>query len=455
MQAGSRYGPGASSRMREPRPQAVQAELDCLPSMDQPAWYDPPSPASSSSSLAYDEVYSDRVTNSGNKLHLNARWLRKGKMCAWGPSFDDTMRVGRSRKRLQMCLDQLLPESAAEAGVEPPQNILDVEERQRERKKRKTEEKEYLLPHLASPSPPMSTVDLAPMLALPRSYVDIVTNPAMKHSLGDDSMERGLQKTAADLLEGEKGLMQAVGRLREVLRLRDRDAPEGLFLDVNEVQEKRAAASKPVANGASTANGVANGANGESSAPNGHAENGTGGEDTAAPEELKYLSPSDPNYVPPLPRVSDTDNLWRVTQELLQAQPSPSLTYTITPKGAAGPPMEPIPKLTPVQRLFTSPTGITLNAIPHPNNPGYHSFNPGHPLYPSHIKYNIDVANQQSAVDDALERIMELLADCNEYKERLEEARERVSDVARVRKTLWKVVKRRAGRELDRMEGKA
>ncbi|EKC98015.1 hypothetical protein A1Q2_07677 [Trichosporon asahii var. asahii CBS 8904] len=455
MQAGSRFGPGAGNRMREPRPPAVQAELDRLPSMDQPAWYDPPSPASSSSSMAYDEVYSDHVTNSGNKLDLNSRWLRKGKMCAWGPSFDDTMRIGRSRKRLQMCLDQLLPNSAAEIGVEPPQNIIDVEERRRERKKRKTEEKEYLLPHLTSPSPPMSTVDLAPMLALPRSYVDIVTNPAMRHSLGDDSMERGLQKTAADLLEGEKGLMQAVGRLREVLRLRERDAPEGLFLDVHKIkekQEKERQAAKPVANGTATASGQPNG---ESNAPNGHSAEGGENAEGAANDEPKYLTPSDPNFVPPLPRVSDTDNLWRVTQELLQAQPSPTLTYTITPEGAAGQSNEVPPKLTPVQRLFTSPTGITLNAIPHPNNPGYHSFNPGHPLYPSHIKYNIDVANQQSAVDDALERIMELLADCNEYKERLEEARERVSDVARVRKTLWKVVKRRAGRELDRMEGKA
>jgi len=47
-----------------------------------------------------------------------------------------------------------------------------------------------------------------------------------------------------------------------------------------------------------------------------------------------------------------------------------------------------------------------------------------------------------------------LLADCNEYKERLEEARDRVADVARARKKVWSVVKERAGQELDRAEGK-
>ncbi|GMK53545.1 hypothetical protein CspeluHIS016_0101310 [Cutaneotrichosporon spelunceum] len=344
-------------------------------------------------------------------------------MCAWGPTLDETQRDRRARKRMRLCLEQLLPESAAELGVSAPQNIVDAEERRRTRKKLKQEDEQYLLPHLRSPSPPLSTEDLAPMLALPRSYLDIVTSPAFRYSLGDDTMERGLQHTAADLLEGEKGLMQALGRMREVLRLRERDVPPF---------------PRPAVNGevSSIVDGAANGT------ANGHAK-------------------SNEERIPPLPHVSDTDNLWRVTQELLNTQPAPEISFSATKPGTAAEPQQPTspsakaaPKLTPVHRLFTCPDGLTLEAKPVADDPRWAAMGPNHHFAQRHIKYNLDLPTQQHAVDDALERIWELLADCNEYKERLEEARERVSDVARVRKSVWKVIKRRAGRELDRMEDK-
>lgn len=435
------------SRYGSTTKRANKADVEILPSMDLPAYYDPPSPASSSCSSIGEDVVSKTVTNAGSKLEPNARWQRKGKICAWGPTYEETVRKNRTRKRLQLCLEQMMPEAAAEIGTEPPQNILDAEERRRERKRRKQEEAEYRLPHLQSPSPPLSTVELAPMLALPRSYLDVVTSPAMRHSLGDDSMERGLQKTAADLLEGEKGLMQALGRLREVLRVRERDVPEGTAeFGLNGSSAPTAPPTAPASEAP-----VANGASAEV-ATNGHYEAGSGdqaGEGEADPE---------PDLIPPLPHVSDTDNLWRVSQELLSSQSPPIITFAATPPGKAAPTAatdEVPPRLTPVHRMFTCPSGITLNSTPNTAHPSLQGIPITHPLYPREIKYNLDLPTQQRAVDDAIERIMELLADCNEYKERLEEARERVGDVARVRKTVWKVVKRRAGRELDRMEGKA
>ncbi|CAK9780578.1 hypothetical protein CC85DRAFT_125064 [Cutaneotrichosporon oleaginosum] len=393
-------------------------DLAVLPSHDLPSYYDPPSPSSTSSS-SRDDVYGTFVSNQGNKLEPNARWQRVGKMCSWGPTFEETQRDRRSRKRIRLCLEQLLPESAAEVGEPAPQNIIDAEEGRRERKKQKQEDEQYLLPHLRSPSPPLSTEDLAPILALPRSYLDIVTSPAFRYSLGDDTMERGLQQTAADLLEGEKGLMQALGRLREVLRLRERDVSS-----FRPAMNGEASGSREEAHGT-----VANGSNG----------------------------PSNQERIPPLPHVSETDNLWRVTQELLNAQPPPEISFTRTKPGTAveaPPPTSPTvkaqPKLTPIHRLFTCPDGMTLEANPIADDPRW-AMGPNH-YAQRQIKYNLDLPTQQHAVDEALERIWELLADCNEYKERLEEARERVSDVARVRKAVWKVIKRRAGRELDRME---
>jgi hypothetical protein len=398
------------------------SELEVLPSMDNPSWYDPPrSPSSSSSSsVEFNEPEPHFSSNSTHKLDPEAQWFRSGKMCAWGPSFEEAMRKQRAHKRLELCLEQMLPESAAEIGVQPPQNIIDAEEKRRVRKRRRSEDKEWRLPHLQSPSPPLSTLDLAPMLALPSNYIDIVSSPAMRYSLGDDSMERGLQKTATDLLEGEKGLMQALGRLREVLRVRERDVPEG----TDETTLRAPANGNHVANGDATANGDA----------------------SANPEEI----------IPALPQVSETDNLWRITQDILSSsQPPPTIEYTATPEGAAEPSMNPPVQLTPIHRLFTCPAGMTLNAVPDPFHPGFQQLNPGHAMYPTQVKYNLDLSTQQKATDDAIERIMELLADCNEYKERLEEARERVADVARARKMVWKVIRRRAGRELDRIEGKA
>ena len=391
--------------------------------MDNRAYYDPPS-SSSSNSLSGDA--SPLLTNSGNKLNSASRWMRKGKMYAWGPTYEVTKADQRVRKRLRACLEQLMPELAADLGVAPPQNIVDLQIKRRGRKRKRAEETAMVLPHLSSPSPPLSTLRLAPMLAIPQTYLDILLNPSMRHSLGDDSMEAGLQRTAGELLEGEKGLMQSLGRLREVLRVRARDVPTSPELEV------------PIFAG-------------NHLGLNGHTEAETMKLDTPSHSPAPQSEPS----IPPLPHISDTDNLWRVTQELLQAQPQPTIAFSVTIPGTAAPSgtNDSVPTLTPVHHLFTCSSGMTVNALPHPNHPCY-AYPPSHQAYPQPVKYNLDLTNQCRAVDDALERIGELLADCNEYKERLEEARARVADVARARKVVWAVVKERAGTELDRAEGK-
>lgn len=359
------------------------------------------------------------LSNSGNKLVSGAQFMRRGKIYPWGPSFEVAKTNQHARKRLKYCLEQFMPPAAAEINADIPANISGAEERRREKKRKREEEQDYILPHLRSPSPPMSTAKLASLLALPQSYTDLLLNPAMRHSLGNDNMEQGLQRTAGELLEGEKPLLQALGRLRDVVRVLERDVP---------VAKPNARSDRDLLP-SSTSNGNDN------------------------------LSQSYPHLIPPLPHISDTDNLWRVTQELLsqpgqaQSVPVPTLTYSATPPGAAASSLnstterEPVP--TPLQRLFTCPSGITLHAVPNASHPGY-AYPQGHSLHPQTVKYNLDLKNQCRAVDDAWERISELLADCNEYRERLEEARDRVADVARVRKRVWRTIKERAGWELER-----
>ncbi|WVW81316.1 hypothetical protein I302_103307 [Kwoniella bestiolae CBS 10118] len=414
--------------------------LESIPSMDKLSYYDAPvSPSSSSSASSDDSIeHAPRniLSNSGNKLNPHAKFMRRGKMYAWAPQYEDSKSDKLVRKRLKLCLQQLLPDAATEVGAQPPQNIVDAEQKRKSRKRKRGNESDFVLPHLRSPSPPMTTTKLAPMLALPQTYLDILTSPSMRHTLGNDSMETGLQRTAGELLEGEKPLMQALGRMRDIVRLLQADVP---VIPKTEV---------PQTNGEPPRNGD---------------------EDISStrPDQQPQPSARDPNHIPPLPHISDTDNLWRVTQELIgtpaNGQPSvlppPTLTYSATPAESvihsnANPSSnsgEPEPVPTPLQRLFTCPDGITLRAVPNTAHPGFH-YPPGHSLHPQTIKYNLDMTNQCRAVDDALERIGELLADCNEYKERLEEARDRVADVARVRKKVWSVVRERGGWELDRKE---
>ncbi|WWC67267.1 uncharacterized protein I206_101175 [Kwoniella pini CBS 10737] len=437
----SRYG--ALSGQQGVRGKPInQNLLDSIPSQDKMSYYDVPASPSASSSTSSDDSIDDAprhlLTNSGNKLNPNARFMRRGKMFAWGPQYEDAKSDKLVRKRLKVCLQQILPEAATEVGAQPPQNIIDAETKRKTRKRKRGNESDFVLPHLRSPSPPMSTTKLAPMLALPRTYLDILISPSTRHTLGDDNMETGLQRTAGELLEGEKPLMQALGRTRDVIRLLQADVPVVPKSEVSHPQNQ--------------ANGDGQQADGDESANK-----------TDQSNQLQ-ASMRDPSHIPPLPHISDTDNLWRVTQELIGTTadrsmpplPPPTITYSMTSSESIPPPSssnpgtpEPVP--TPLQRLFTCPDGITLTSVPNPAHPGM-GYPIGHGLHPSTIKYNLDMTNQCRAVDDALERIGELLADCNEYKERLEEARDRVADVARLRKKVWSVIKERGGWELDRKE---
>lgn len=274
-----------------------------------------------------------------------------------------------------------MPDAAADVGQDVPANVEHRIKRRRGGKK-----DEFVLGHLRSPSPPLTADELAPMLAVPQTYLDIMTSSSMRHTLGDDTVEQGLQRTAGELLESERPLLQALGRLRDMLRLRMADV---------------------------------------------------GGDDDAY-KPTSTLIDKAPERIPELPNVHETDNLWRVQQDLLQVDNPPTITYTasdprVVPDRRAD---EKMP--TAVQRLFVVADGITLSAVDARSES------------PSGTKYNINLSQQITAVDDALERLSELLADCNEYKERLEEARNRVANVARARKRVWAVIRERAAAELDR-----
>lgn len=336
-------------------------------------------------------------SNLGNKSELASRYSRHGKLAAWSPMMEEDVSDRHIRKRLAVCVDELIPDAAADVDLDIPSNVRRRLERRREQATRgKKRERDFILGHLRSPSPPLTADELAPMLAVPQTYLDIMTSPSMRHTLGDDTVEQGLQRTAGELLESEKPLLQSLGKLRDMLRLRMNDV--------------------------------------------------AGSDDEYKPQNAPPIDKMpEAERIPELPNVHETDNLWRVQQDLLQVENPPNITYSASdpsqvPERRAD---ERMP--TAVQRLFVVADGITLSAVPSAS-----TCTPGVPALGT--RYNINLSQQITAVDDALERISELLADCNEYKERLEEARNRVANVARARKRVWGVIRERAAAELDRLD---
>lgn len=408
--------------------------------MDSSRYYDPQSPGSSSDSEISDAPPPhSMISNSGNKLHYSARYIRKGKIYAWSPAFEDGKSEQHARKRMKRTLEAVFPDAASELGTVPPANITEAESRREARRARKQADSVYRLPHLRSPSPPTATAELAPRLALPTTYTEVMMNNAMRHTLADDKNDRMLGHSASELMDSEKGLRQALGRLREVLRVRERDVGTGKKDDTStstSEENKEDVTTSEVKSGKD--------------------------KDKPKSEMLRNTALTRDGFIPALPRIADTDNLWRVTQELIQSTyPHPRVVFSITEPETVAPPVpkpifppleapEPEVKqvVTPVQRLFTAPPGLTLSAEHNPSNAALNHPR-DHPEYPVTTRYNLDMPAQTKAVDDALERIMELLVDCNEYKERLEETRDRVADIARVRKRVWGVVKQRTAGELE------
>ena len=404
--------------------------------MDDPTYYDAPSPSSSSDSDVYFTDYI--TTNSGNKHAAPAQWSRRGKISSWGLSYEEGKSINRARKRMRLCLERVWGDAAAAIGEPVPKDIIEREERRKQKRQEREEQEQFVLPHLKESRPIKSVAELAHNLRVPNTYLEVMTNPALADTLSQDGAFAGLQETTGDLLDGEKRLLQVLGRLREVMRLREMDVavidrPEKTGM----VEE--AADSSPEANGDT----------GEPVDPTSSAQGPTSVE--ASKEGQKDPSKE---LIPPLPHISDTDNLWRVKQELIatSVMAPPTISYSITEPGTAKPPA-PYPAAsqrepTAMHRLFTHPQGITITADPSPNHHGY-----AHPTfdrrYPKVIKYNLDMKTQCRAVDDALERVGELLADVLEHKDRLEEVRERVADVGRAKKRIWGIVKARAAEELD------
>ncbi|KAI0274845.1 hypothetical protein BC834DRAFT_815284 [Gloeopeniophorella convolvens] len=152
------------------------------PTKDNNAWYHPSLEGTSDDEGPVDATKG----NWGKKAIRGARWIRKGKMVAWGPGMEEWEADNRARKRIKTLLP---PERRSPS---PP-----------------------VLPHLRSPSPPlMAPYALPPTQHL--NYSSFVMDRGVTHSFRSPMLE-DLERATNGLIEGEATMKRAFGRLWQVL----------------------------------------------------------------------------------------------------------------------------------------------------------------------------------------------------------------------------------------------
>ncbi|KAI0702461.1 hypothetical protein BC835DRAFT_1320757 [Cytidiella melzeri] len=156
-----------------------------LPSNDTHGWYYP-SHGYDTDEDELDVRFSTAAGNWGRKAARDARWVRHGKMAAWGPSMEEWEIEERARKRLKL----LLPSSP------------DLDEPVR-------------LPHLRSPTPPLTSPYPTPNTQH-LSYTSFVLDESVTQAFRSQMLNE-LQQVTNNIIEGEATLRRALGRLWQVM----------------------------------------------------------------------------------------------------------------------------------------------------------------------------------------------------------------------------------------------
>lgn len=138
--------------------------------------------------------------NWGNKTRKGSRWVRKGKMAAWGSGMDEW----------EVSLD-VYP-------LDIP-NLKQAEDRARKRIKCLLPERRSPSPpclsHMRSPSPPLAA-PYPPPIGQHFSFASFVMDKAVTHSFRSNLLDE-LEHATNSLIEGEAVMRRALGRLWQVI----------------------------------------------------------------------------------------------------------------------------------------------------------------------------------------------------------------------------------------------
>ncbi|KAL1737741.1 hypothetical protein HDZ31DRAFT_11797, partial [Schizophyllum fasciatum] len=202
----SRSGSRMSMAGQKRRAPAQDDPLATLPLSDSNSWYYP--------SYGYDtEDEEDTMEpgsslgNWGNKSTRGARWVRRGKIAAWGPEMDDWQNEERARKRIKTLMARE-PRSPSPPALE----------------------------HLSrTPSPPLVAPYDQPLVDHV-TYTSFVMDKAVTHTFRSGLVEE-LENVTNGLIEGEATMKRALGRLWQVIS-EDPDRLSGASHPVTKMEEE-------------------------------------------------------------------------------------------------------------------------------------------------------------------------------------------------------------------------
>ncbi|KAH8100503.1 hypothetical protein BXZ70DRAFT_937537 [Cristinia sonorae] len=164
-----------------------------LPSNDINAWYYP-SHGYGDDAEDDDVRFNTGTGNWGRKMNRDARWIRRGKMTAWGPAMEEWEAEERARKRIRLLVSQ-----------QPEDDDTPI-----------------TLPHLRSPSPP-AVSPYPPPATQHTTYTSFIMDKSVTHTYRSDLLDE-LEQATNGLIEGETLLRRALGRLWQVM---NEDPDEG------------------------------------------------------------------------------------------------------------------------------------------------------------------------------------------------------------------------------------
>ncbi|KAF8446188.1 hypothetical protein L210DRAFT_2962011 [Boletus edulis BED1] len=124
--------------------------------------------------------------NWGKKTMKGCRWVRRGKIAAWGPNMDEWEAEDRARQRIR--------------------NLLPVERRSPSPPR---------LPHLRSPSPPL-VAPYPPPVTQHYNFTTFVMDNSVTHSFRSNLLDE-LEHATNSLIEGEAIMKRALGRLWQAI----------------------------------------------------------------------------------------------------------------------------------------------------------------------------------------------------------------------------------------------
>ena len=139
--------------------------------------------------------------NWGKKTMKGCRWVRRGKIAAWGPNMDEW-----EVKHFLSSLESLTCVQAEDRARQRIRNLLPIERRS---------PSPPILPHLRSPSPPL-VAPYPPPVTQHYSFTSFVMDNSVTHSFRSNLLDE-LEHATNSLIEGEAIMKQALGRLWQVI----------------------------------------------------------------------------------------------------------------------------------------------------------------------------------------------------------------------------------------------